>query len=460
MNIIIVGCGKVGSTLVMTLSKENHNISIIDIDPDVVDQLASTADIIGVTGNGASLSVQKEAGIREAEILIATTESDEVNMLCCLIAKKSNKEIKTIVRVRNPIYLNEVGFFREELGLTMVFNPERAAAREIARILRFPSAMKIDTLSGGRVDILKFRIDGDSILTGKRIMDLPQDIRNSVQICAVERGDDVIIPNGSTVLSEGDRVSFIASPLNATNFFRTLNIETNAVKDTMIIGGGKLAYYLGLELLDTGIAVKIIERDRARCMELEEALEGATIINGDGTEETVVMEEGLESAQSVAALTNIDEENILLSLYAKKHNSKAKIITKVNRMMFDSIIEEIDVGTIVHSKSIVADIVNATVRAMQNSKGRSKVETLVNILEGKAEALEFVIREPSEVTDVPLHDLVLRDNLIVACIRRRNNIMYPRGGNTITVGDRVVIVTTHQGLNDITDILSERRQNK
>lgn len=454
MNIIIVGCGKIGAALVMTLSKEDHNISIIDTDTDVVDQLASTADIIGVTGNGASLSVQREAGIRTAEILIATTESDEVNMLCCLIAKKSNKNIKTIVRVRNPIYLDEVSFFREELGLTMVINPERAAAREIARILRFPSAMKIDTLSGGRVDILKFRIDEDSILAGKKIMELPQEIRNSVQICAVERGDEVLIPNGSTVLTSGDRVSFIASPLNATNFFKAIHIETNAVKDTMIIGGGKLAYYLGKELIDTGIDVKIIEKDRARCLQLEESLgEDATIINGDGTEETVVLEEGLERAQSIAALTNIDEENILLALYAKKHNSKAKIITKVNRIMFDAIVEEIDIGTMVHARSIVADIVNATVRAMQNSQGRSKVETLVNILDGKAEALEFVIREESEVTDVPLQELQLRDDLIVACIRRRNNIMYPRGGNKITVGDRVVIVTTHHGLDDITDIL-------
>ncbi|MCR5236819.1 MAG: Trk system potassium transporter TrkA [Lachnospiraceae bacterium] len=453
MNIIIVGCGKVGAALVMTLSKEKHNISVIDTDPNVIDQIASSADIIGVTGNGASLGVQNEAGIRTAEVLIATTESDELNMLCCLIAKKSNKDIKTIVRVRNPIYLDEVSFFREELGLTMVINPELAAAREIARILRFPSAMKIDTLSGGRVDILKFRIGENSPLSEKKIMDLSQDIRNSVQICAVEREDDVIIPNGSTVLKVGDRVSFIASPLNATNFFNAIHIETNSVKDAMIIGGGKLSYYLGRELLDTGIEVKIIEKKRSRCMELEESLPGATIINGDGTEETVIMEEGLENAQSIVALTNIDEENILLSLYAKKHNSKAKIVTKVNRMMFDSIVEEIDIGTILHSRSVVADVVTATVRAMRNSKGRSKVETLVNILDGKAEALEFIIREPSEVTDVTLQDLKLKDNLVVACIRRRNNIMYPRGGNKIMVGDRVVVVTTHQGLNDITDIL-------
>ena len=453
MKIIIVGCGKVGSALAVSLAKENHDIAIIDLDRDVVNETVGTVDIIGVEGNGASLSVQKEAGIVESELLIATTGADEINILCCLIAKKSNKDIKTIVRVRNPLYLDEVGFFREELGLTMVINPERAAAREIARILRVPSAINIATLSGGRVELLKFRIDKGSPLIGQKIMDLSQEIRNSVQICAVERGDEVLIANGSTVLMEGDRVSFLASPLNAANFFKTIHIASHAVKDAMLIGGSKLAFYLAKELLDTGIEVKIIEKKKSRCLELDESLNGATVINGDGTEETVIMEEGLDRASAIVALTNIDEENILLSLYAKKHNDRAKIITKVNRMMFDSIVEEIDIGTIVHTRSIVAEIVNATVRAMQNSRGRSQVETLVNILDGKAEALEFVIREESEITDVPLQELKLKDDLIVACIRRRNNIMYPRGGNAIRVGDRVVIVTTHQGLNDITDIL-------
>ena len=454
MRIIIVGCGKVGSALAESLSKEDHNIIVIDIDGEVVNQITETADIIGVEGNGASLVVQQEAGIKEADILIATTVSDEVNLLCCLIARKSNADIKTIVRVRNPIYLDEVGFFREELGLTLVINPERASAREIARILRFPSAIKIDTLSGGRVELLKFRIEKNSPLIDEKIMKLSPEIRNSIQICAVERGEEVLIANGSTVLKEGDRVSFLASPLNAARFFETIHIETHAVKDTMIIGGSKLGFYLAKMLLDSRINVKIIERDKARCMELDEALEKATIINGDGTEETVILEEGIERAQSIVALTSIDEENILISLYAKKHNEKAKIVTKVNRMMFDAIIDEINIGTIVHTRSIVVDIVNATIRAMQNSQGRSQVETLVNILGGKAEALEFVIREESEVTDIPLQDLKIKDDLIVACIRRRNNIIYPRGGHSIKVGDRVVIVTTHKGLSDITDILA------
>ncbi|MCR5773974.1 MAG: Trk system potassium transporter TrkA [Lachnospiraceae bacterium] len=453
MNIIIVGCGKVGTALAISLAKDNHNITVIDLNRELIDQLSNTVDVIGVEGNGASLKVQKEADIVNTELLISTTGSDEVNMLCCLIAKKSNKEIKTIVRMRNPIYLDEVGFFREELGITMVVNPERAAAREIARILRVPTAINIATLSGGRVELLKIRLEKDSPLVGEKIMDMSPNIRNSIQICSVERGDDVIIANGSTVFEEGDRISFLASPLNASRFFETIGVASNAVKDAMIIGGSKLAFYLAKELLDTGIEVKIIEKKRERCVELDEDLQKATVIHGDGTDENIIMEEGLAKAQSIVALTNIDEENILLSLYAKKHNSKAKIITKVNRIMFDSIVNELDIGTIVHTRSIVAEIVNANVRAMQNSKGRSKVETLVNILDGKAEALEFVIREQSEVTDVPLQQLKLKDDLIVACIRRRNNIIYPRGGSAIQVGDKVVVVTTHSGLNDITDIL-------
>ncbi len=437
----------------MTLTKEEQDVCVIDTDMEALKYTASKADVIGVEGNGASLSVQNEAGISKADMMIATTGSDEVNLLCCLIARKSNKNIKTIARVRNPIYLDEIGFFKEELGLTRVINPERAAAREIARTLRFPSAMKIDTLAGGLVELLKFKITTDSPLRDKKIMDLSQDIHTAILICAIERGEDVIIPNGSTRLLEGDRVSFIASPRNAAAFFRTIKTETHAVKNALIIGGGRIGFYLAQRLLSSGIEIKIVEKDKKRCIELDALLKDVTVINGDGTEETIIMEEGLESSESVVALTNIDEENILLSLFAKKHNSKAKIVTKVNRMMFDSILEEIDLGTIIHTMSIVADNVAATVRSIQNSLGRSSVESLVNILEGKAEALEFIIREPSEATDRPLQSMLLKRNLIVACIMRKKDVIYPRGGDQIKVGDRVVVVTTHQGLNDITDIL-------
>ncbi len=453
MNINIVGCSKVASVLSQVLSMEDHNIAVIDLDRDVLGDVVNAYDVIGVEGNGISISAQKEAGIDSADILIAACGSDEVNLLCCLIAKKSNKNVKTIARVRNPIYLDELSFFKEELGLAMIINPERAAAREIARILRFPSAMKIDTLSGGRIDLLKFRIEEDSPLKDMMIKDLSKDIRTEIVICAVERNDEVIIPNGSTVLCQGDRISFIASAQSATRFFREIKVETHAVKNTMIVGGGNITFYLAKELIDIGIDVKIIEKNKAKCAELDEYLKEATIINGDGTEETTIMEEGLETTQSLVALTNIDEENILLSLFTKKHNSKAKIVAKVNRMMFDSIIDEVDLGTILHTRSVVADNVAATVRAMENSRGRSHVETLVNILDGKAEALEFYIKEGSEACDRPLQELKLKDNVIVACIRRGNAIMYPKGASEIHVGDRVIIVTTHPGLNDINDIL-------
>lgn len=453
MNIIIIGCGKVGAVLAMTLTKEEHDVSVVDTDIDALKYTAGKADVIGVEGNGASLAVLNEAGIDKADVMIATTGSDEVNLLCCLIARKSNRNVKTIARVRNPIYLDEISFFKEELGLTRVINPERAAAREIARTLRFRSAMKIDTLAGGMVELLKFKITADSPIKDKRIMDLSQDIHTEVLICAIERGDDLIIPNGSTMLLEDDRVSFIASPKNAAAFFRAIKTDTHAVKDALIIGGGRIGFYLAQRLLSTGIEVKIIERDKKRCVELDSLLKDVTVINGDGTEETVVMEEGIETAEAVVALTNIDEENILLSLFAKKHNEKAKIVTKVNRMMFDSIVEEIELGTIIHTMSIVADNVAATVRAIQNSVGRSRVESLVNILDGKAEALEFIISEPSEATDRPLQQMKLKKNLVVACIMRKKDIIYPRGADEIKVGDRVVIVTSHQGLDDITDIL-------
>ncbi len=452
MHIIIVGCGKIGSTLTEALSNEGHDITIVDIEPDVLQTVANANDVIGVTGNGASLSVQTEAGIDTADILIATTGSDEVNLLTCLIAKKAGKNISTIARVRNPVYRNEIGYIKEELGLSMVLNPEYTAATEIARLLRFPSAIKIDTLAKGRVELLKFRIPVDSPLVNMSIMDVNKVYKCDVMMCAIERGDGVYIPNGSFILRNGDTISLIASPKNAALFFRHINVETNQVKEAMIVGGGKIAYYLATQLLAMGIGVKLIERDRERCSELDDELDGATIICSDGTDQSVLMEEGASHTEALVALTNMDEENILLSLFAKKINPGVKSIAKVNRIMFDSIMKEMDVGSVIHPKSVIADYVTSYVRSMQNTIG-SNVETMINIIEGKAEALEFAVRDNSPVTDKALEELNLKDNLLIACIMRGKNIMYPRGKDMIRIGDSVIIVTTNRGLKDLKDIL-------
>ncbi len=450
MQIIIVGCGKIGNSITQKLSQEGHNITVIDLNSEALRNTSTLYDVMGVIGNGASYSVQQEAEITETDLLIAVTASDEVNLLCCLIAKKAGN-CSTIARVRNPIYNNELSYIKEELGLSMSINPEFSAATEIARILRFPSAIKIDTFAKGRVELLKFRIEEGSSLDQCTISNISKNIGCDILICAIERDEEVIIPNGNTMLYEKDVVSFVASPRNASNFFRKIKIETHQVHNTLIVGGGKIAFYLANQLIQSGIAVKIVEKNLQRCEFLTEELPAATIINGDATNQELLFEEGLAHSDSFVSLTDMDEENIVLSLFAKK-SSKAKVITKVNRISFDHVIRDFDLGSIIHPKQIVADYITRYVRAMQNSIG-SNIETLYNIIENKAEALEFIIRRNSPVIGIPLEQLQLRDNLLVACITRKKSIIIPRGKDMIQEGDSVIIVTTHTGLNDIKDIL-------
>ncbi|MCR5486695.1 MAG: Trk system potassium transporter TrkA [Lachnospiraceae bacterium] len=455
MNIIIVGCGKIGTALTSALSEEGHNIAIIDLDGEVVNVVASENDVIGVEGNGVSVTVQNEAGLEHANLLIATTGSDEVNLLCSLVAKRVNSEMKAIVRVRNPIYINESEYFKEVLGLSMIINPEWTMANEIARQLRFPFADKIDTLARGRIEILGHTIGKDSPLDGMRIMDMNRKLETDVLICGVEREGEVIIPNGSFKIKSGDKVSFIASGKEASKFFRRLKADTHQVKNTMIIGGGKTALYLAGQLLGMGVGVLIIEKNKERCEFLEENLENATVICGDGTDQNLLLEEGIEQVESMVALTDIDEENILLSFFAKKVNPKIKVLTKINRDVYDYLMADIDVGTMMHMKTMVVDYSISLARALQNSLG-SNVETLVHIMDGRAEALEFHVGENCELAGKPIMDLKLKPNLLIAAIRRGVHITYPRGQDQIRAGDNVVVVTTWTGLNDITDILRSR----
>lgn len=450
MQIIIVGCGKVGSTLAQQLSQEGHNITIIDLRGELVQQISNSYDVLGIIGNGASYSTQMEAGIEKADLLIAVTHSDELNLLCCLFAKKAGN-CHTIARVRNPIYSQEIGFIKEELGLSMVINPEYAAATEIARILRFPTAIKIDTFAKGRVELLKFKIQPGCRLHNYTLMDISTHLRCDVLICVVERGDEVIIPTGSFLLKEKDIISIIASPKNATDFFKKIGIETNQVKNAMLVGGGEISYYLTKQLLQMGINVKIVEKDRARCEQLSDLLPKAIIINGDGTDQSTLMEEGLVHTEAFAALTNFDEENILLSLFAKS-KSKAKMITKVNRITFDEVINQLDLESVIYPKYITAEYIIQYVRAMQNSIG-SNVETLYRIIENKVEALEFLIHEDCPLVGIPLEKLELKENLLIGCINHRGKIITPRGQDIINVGDTVIVVTTNTGLHDIRDIL-------
>ena len=335
----------------------------------------------------------------------------------------------------------------------MVINPEMAAADEIARVLKFPSAIDVDTFSKSRVDLLKFRVLEHSVLDEMRISDITSKTKGNILICAVERGEQLIIPNGDTVLKARDRISIVGASEEANDFFRQVGIVTNQVKNIMIAGGGTIAYYLAKMLIASGISVKIMEKDMKRCETLCELLPRATIVYGDGTDRDLLKEEGLEKYESFAALTNIDEENVLLSLYAKKV-SNAKVITKINRITFDEVISELDLDTVIHPKDITSELIIRYVRSMKNSLG-SNVETLYHILDNEAEALEFVIRENSPVIGKPLSELNLRKNLLVGCLNRNGVVRIPRGHDTIQIGDTVVIVTTNKGLRDISDILEK-----
>lgn len=452
MKIIIVGLGKVGQSLALELGNEDNEITVIDCREEIVQEITSQNDFMGVVGNGSTYSIQMEAGIESADLMIAVTGSDELNLLCCLIAKKAGN-CHTIARVRNPEYSTELDFIKEELGLAMVINPELAAAGEVAQALQFPSAIEVNSFVRNRVRLLKFRVPERSALANMRIADLPSKLRSHVLICAVERGEEVIIPNGNTMLYARDVVSVIGKASDANEFFRQAGIVTNQVKNLMIVGGSPIAYYLAKIMINSGVRVKIVEKSMKRCEELSDLLPKATIVYGDGTDKDLLLEEGIDRYESFAALTNIDEENILLSLYARKTGEK-KLITKINRIAFDEVIRELDLDTVVYPKNITAEHIIRYVRSMKNSLG-SNVETLHKILGGKAEALEFVIRGNSRVTGVALHELAIKDGVLIAGIARDGKVLIPHGSDKIVQGDSVIVITRYRGLNDVEDILAK-----
>ncbi len=453
MKIIIVGCGKVGEKLLEKLSNEKeHDITVIDLKSDVINDVVSEYDAMGVIGNGVDIDTLISSDVENCDILIAVTGSDEINLMTCLLAKKKGN-CQTIARVRQPEYRKSIEIIKDDLGLTMIVNPEFAAASEIARALRFPSAIQIDTFAKGRVEILKFKVPKESVINGLKVYEISTKLNSDILVCGVERGEEVFIPSGDFVIKEKDLVSIIAAPTKATPFFKTIGIKINKVKDTMIIGGGATAYYLARLLIRTGIDVKIIEQKPERCEYLAQVLPKATIICGDATDNKLLLEEGIERAESVVTLTNIDEENIMLSLFAKTL-TKGKIVTKINRISYDEVINNMDLDTIIYPKDITAEYILRFVRAKKNTFGNN-VETLHYILDRKAEALEFNITEDSPVCNKPIEKLNLKKNILIACINRDGNIIHPRGYDVIKPNDTVIIVTTHRGFEDISDILED-----
>lgn len=450
LRIIIVGCGKVGNTLTEQLVREGHNITLIDKDADKISVSTGLYDVMGIIGNGASYSVQKEAGIDEADLFISVTNSDELNLLCCTVARRAS-QCAAIARVRDPDYSREVGYLQEKLGLAMIINPELEAAREASRILALPKALEVNSFAHGQAELIRIKVEEGSPLCGTAVMNLGKKMDNAL-ICAVERGGEVYIPSGSFTIEQNDLLSFVVSRRRAKASLHAIGLKTGQVRNAMIIGGGKAAYYLGRQLLEMGVSVKIIEREKKRCEELTVLLPDAIIINGDGTNEELLREEGIEYTEAFVALTGLDEENVLLTLYARQV-SKAKVITKINRIGFKSVLGSLDLGSVIYPKYITAEAIIAYVRAKKNSMG-SNIETLYHMYDSRVEAIEFRVEADSAVTGKPLKDLDLKKDLLISFINRNGRIIIPSGQDEIRSGDTVMIVTRHSGFNDILDILN------
>lgn len=450
LKIIIVGCGKVGANLVDQLSKEGHDITVIDKKAEKIQDITNIYDVMGLVGNGASYSTQMEAGIEETDLIIAVTDSDELNLLCCTVAKRVGK-CAAIARVRTPDYSEETGYLREQLGLALIINPELEAAREVAHILYLPTALEVNSFAHGQAELVKFKVPEGNLLNGLSLAYLGKNITNDILICAVERNGEVYMPNGDFVLHSGDVVSFVSERHIARDFLKQIGLATRQVKDTMIIGASKAAYYLAKELLNMGISVKIIEKEKENCESLSVKLPKAIIINGDGTDPDILKEEGIETVQSFIPLTGIDEENIMLTLYAKQV-SKAKVVTKINRVNYKQVINNLDLGSLVYPKYITSEAIIAYVRAKKNSMG-SNIETLYHMFDSRVEAIEFIVEENSKVSGVPIKDLKLKKDVLISFINHNGHIIIPTGNDEIEDGDTVMIVTKNTGFTGIDDIV-------
>lgn len=450
LNIIIVGCGVVGTALVEQLVLENHDITVVDTSPQKVQKITDMYDVMGVVGNGASFSVQKDAGIIDADLIIAVTDSDELNLLCCTVASRVG-HCATIAKVRNPEYSHELNHIKDKLGLAMIVNPEYEASREIYKILCLPTALEVTSFAHGKADLVKIRIPHGNILDGMTLAQLGKST-NDVLICGVERDKQIYIPTGDFELKEGDMISFVAPAKKVSDFFKHIGFKTNKVKNTMIIGGGDAGYYLAKRLSDNGIDVCLIDKDKERCEEIATLLPKVVVINGNGVDEDLLTEEGIQSAESFVTLTGSDEENILLTVHAKQF-SNAKLVTKINKIRFKDAINNLDIGSVIYPRYITSEAIIAYVRAKNASKG-SNVETLYHLFDHRVEAVEFKIDKESKVTNTPIMKLKLKDNLLICFIFRRGKVIIPSGQDCILPGDSVMIVTTHTGFNDISNILA------
>ncbi|MBO4782164.1 MAG: Trk system potassium transporter TrkA [Lachnospiraceae bacterium] len=450
MKIIVVGCGKVGIAIVEQLVTEGHTITVIDSNKEKLNSKLTGLDVLTYCGDGCSSVTLVGAGINQADLFIACMDSDEMNLLSCVIAKKKGN-CKTIARVRNPIYNTESEFLMKELDINMVVNPELMTAYEFARIFKFPYASQIDTFLGDRVEMVHFKIKADSPLKGTKLMDMRSRHNCNVLISMVERNDEVFIPDGHFVLEEGDVVGAVGTMREIYAFFKKFGFATKKASNVIIVGGGKTGFYLARNLIASGVSIKIIENNKARCDFLAENLPDADIICADGTAKEILLEEGIENAAGLAALTSIDEENILLSLNAMSLTD-VKTATKVSRTNFEEVINRMNLDTIIFPNKLVSDRILSYVRSLQYTMG-SNIEYFRRLGGGKAEALTFRINENALITGIPLADLKMKKGVLICIIARKGKCIIPSGSDTLEVGDRVIIIHTKVDIKNIDDVL-------
>lgn len=449
MYIIIVGLGKLGSTLTKQLSTEGHDIVVVDPDNSVVSSTVDAYDVMGICGNGATYEVLKEAGAAKAKLIIAATGSDELNILCCLFAKHMGTE-NTIARVRNPDYAGQSQFLRNDLGISMTVNPEYETANEISRIIRFPSAANLDSFAGGRVEIARVRIHSDNPLCDMPIHEMRKKAKAKVIICAVQRNDSVFIPSGDFVLHCDDVISITGTRAELSSFMKQTGVYKQKIKNVMIVGGGRIAYYLAKLLSDTGRNIKLIELNDERCRHMSDMLDDVTVIHGDGTDQDILEEQCIDGQDALIALTGIDEENIIVSMYAESKGVN-KVITKVNRHSY-SILNDIGLETVVSPQIVAGNLVTRYVRALHNSAGNSQIQTLYKLVGGKVEAAEFIVPEDAGYLNIPFKELELMPNLLIGCIIRNGKIIFPGGDDVMKANDSVIVVTAGRIIEDLHDI--------
>ena len=449
MKIVIIGLGTIGKTILKSLSGKGHRITIIDENKDKIEQLIEKYDVLGVVGNGACLDIQREAHVRDADLAIVLTNSDELNVFACLVAKKIGVK-NTVARVRNPEYRKQILEMQDELGISMIVNPEMDTATEIFNRINLPAIAQVEHFANGRVLLVEIVAEKGCALIGETLISLGKKLTSKVLICAVQRGDDVFIPTGNFKIEEGDRIHFTSDANALRDFLSEINLVQLPLKRIMIVGGSKIGYYLADQLSKKKYKIKLIESRFDTAEELAELLPRVTVIHGNGTQHDLLLEEGIEAMDAFVALTDVDEENMVVSMFANKLEVK-KTITQIKSDELYGMLAELGIRNTVSPKDIVANRIISYLRALENKRG-SNVLTLYRLVNSRVEALEFVAKRQDRIYNKPLRELRLKENCLIACIIRENTVIIPDGNACILRGDNVIVVTTHKNFDDLMDI--------